>query len=124
MFRILAVDDQAVTRKLVSMILKSKGCQVEDVESAQLALDRVEEQAYDLIVTDYRMPEMNGIELVKELKKVADTKHIPIIMITAEDSETLKNQAEGAGIDAWMPKPFKPNELLSVVERLLKNHSG
>ncbi len=123
MVKILAVDDQAVTRKMVAMILKSQGCQVEDVESAILALERIKQTDYDLVVTDYRMPEMCGIELVKALKKCADTKHIPIIMITAEGSDELKEEAEQAGIDAWMPKPFKPTELLDMVKELLAKDS-
>jgi two-component system chemotaxis response regulator CheY len=117
--KILIVDDSESIRQLVSHTLKSAGYSViEGIDGAD-ALTKLDGQKIHLIICDVNMPNMDGISFVKEIKKLDDYKFIPIIMLTTESQENKKLQGQAAGAKAWVVKPFKPDQLLNVVSKLI-----
>jgi two-component system chemotaxis response regulator CheY len=117
--KILVVDDSESIRQLVSHTLKSVGYDVlEGVDGAD-ALLKITGQKIHLIICDVNMPNLDGISFVREIKKLDDYKFIPIIMLTTESQENKKLQGQAAGAKAWVIKPFKPDQLLGVVSKLI-----
>jgi pilus assembly protein CpaE len=118
--RILAVDDNVVNLKLVSATLTNAGYEVYTAESGQEALARVNQILPDLVILDVMMPEMDGYEVCRSLRKNPITAHIPIMMLTAHD--TLEDKIKGfdAGADEYVTKPFQPAELQVRVKVLLR----
>jgi pilus assembly protein CpaE len=118
--RILAVDDNVVNLKLVSATLTNAGYEVYTAESGQEALARVNQILPDLVILDVMMPEMDGYEVCRSLRKNPVTAHIPIMMLTAHD--TLEDKIKGfdAGADEYVTKPFQPAELQVRVKVLLR----
>lgn len=116
---ILIVDDSASIRQIVSYTLKSAGYDViEGVDGAD-ALTKLAGQKVHLIICDINMPVMDGISFVREIKKSADYKFIPIIMLTTESQERKKQEGQAAGAKAWVVKPFQPGQMLSAVSKLI-----
>ena len=74
---------------------------------------------FDLVVTDYNMPNMDGITMVKEIKKLPNYKFTPIMMLTTESGADKKQQGKAAGATGWIVKPFNPDQLISTVKRVL-----
>lgn len=119
MASILAVDDSASMRQMVSFTLKGAGFDVEDAEDGVQALECAKKRTFDLVLSDVNMPNMNGIELVKELRQLADYKFVPILMLTTESAGDMKLQGKQAGATGWIVKPFNPEQLLSTIKRVL-----
>ena len=119
MNKILAVDDSATMRQLVSFTLKKAGFAVTSAHDGLQALDIAKEEEFDLILSDINMPNMNGIELCKQLRTINDYKSTPILMLTTEASEKEKMHGKSAGASGWIIKPFNPNQLLKTVSRIL-----
>lgn len=116
---ILIVDDSASIRQMVSFTLKSAGYDViEGVDGAD-ALTKLAGQKVHLIICDVNMPNMDGISFVKEIKKSDDHKFIPVIMLTTESQEKKKLQGQMAGAKAWVVKPFRPDQMLNAVSKLI-----
>ncbi|MDV3504206.1 response regulator [Marinobacter sp. M-5] len=115
---ILVVDDSASIRQVVGMALKDAGHQVVTAENGADALGKLNGQRFHLIVSDVNMPVMDGITFVKEVKKRADHKFTPILMLTTESEESKKMEGKAAGAKAWLVKPFKPELLLAAVSKL------
>jgi two-component system, chemotaxis family, chemotaxis protein CheY len=116
---ILIVDDSAGIRKIVSFTLESAGYEViEGVDGAD-ALTKLAGQKVHLIICDVNMPNMDGISFVREIKRSADYKFIPIIMLTTESQERKKLEGQAAGAKAWIVKPFQPDQMLSAVSKLI-----
>jgi two-component system, chemotaxis family, chemotaxis protein CheY len=119
---ILIVDDSEGIRLIVKIALKSVGYEViegTDGVDALTKLTTLTDQKIHLIICDLNMPNMDGITFVREVKKMDDYKFVPIIMLTTDSH--LKNKLEGhaAGAKAWMVKPFQPDQMLSVVSKLI-----
>lgn len=112
-------DDELHIVRIVSMKLTNAGCQVVTALDGQEALTLAQEQQPDLIITDYQMPIMSGMELARCLAKEPDTRDIPIIMLTARGFALSDDQLAGSGIKMVMTKPFSPKELLAAVNDLL-----
>ena len=116
---VLVVDDSAGIRQIVSATLKSAGYEVmEGVDGAD-ALTKLAGHKIHLIICDVNMPVMDGISFVKEIKKSADYKFIPIIMLTTVSQERKKQEGQAAGVKAWVVKPFQPEQMLNVVSKLI-----
>ena len=115
--RILIVDDDAAVRILLRTTFELADVEVAEAENAAVARRRIKAARPDVIVLDVNMPGMNGLDFCKELKGSAQTKDIPIIVLTGSAEGTSAN-AKRAGADAFVRKPFSPLELLSVAERL------
>ena len=119
MATILAVDDSTTLRQMVSMSLKSAGYQVVVANDGQEALRTAQSRQVDLVLTDINMPVMDGITLVKELRKLGNYRLTPILMLTTESASDMKQKGKAAGATGWLVKPFDPDKLLATVKRVL-----
>jgi two-component system chemotaxis response regulator CheY len=119
MSKILAVDDSKSMRQMVSMSLKSAGHEVFEAEDGVEALNIARNNEFDLVITDINMPNMNGVELITELRALPAYKFLPILCLTTESSGDMKTRGKAAGATGWIVKPFSPEKLLSVINRVL-----
>ena len=117
--KMLTVDDSPSVRKLVKFTLKAKGYEVSSAGDGLEALDLLKQEVFDAIILDINMPRMNGLELLHAIK--ADDKYagLPVIMLTTEGQDEDKDKAVALGATAYMVKPFKPTQLLMLLERIL-----
>jgi two-component system chemotaxis response regulator CheY len=115
---VMIVDDSASLRTVVGMALRNAGYTVLEGCDGKDALGKLTGQKVHLIITDLNMPEMDGITLVKELKRHPNYKFTPIIMLTTEGQEEKKQEGQAAGVKAWVVKPFKPDQMLGAVAKL------
>ncbi|NEX62323.1 response regulator [Noviherbaspirillum galbum] len=116
---ILIVDDSASLRAVVGLALRGVGYQVLEAMDGKDALSKLTGQKVHLIICDVNMPNMDGIAFVKEAKQKAAYKFTPILMLTTESGEAKKREGQAAGARAWMVKPFKPEQLLNAVQKLI-----
>jgi two-component system chemotaxis response regulator CheY len=117
--KILAVDDSNSMRQMVAYTLTSAGYDVTDAIDGQQALDIAKKSHFDLVLSDVHMPVMDGIQLIRELRKLTAFKFTPILMLTTESSKEKKMQGKEAGATGWIVKPFNPEKLLLTVKRVL-----
>lgn len=114
--KILIVEDDVVFCKMLTRFLSKNGYQVLDAQNAATAYQLLKDQQIDLAILDYRLPDANGLEIFKSIKKhQPDTK---AILITRFSDESLKKEADDAGIDGYIGKPLDPNELLVQIRSL------
>ena len=116
---ILIVDDSASLRQVVSIALKGAGYDVIEGCDGVDALRKLDGRKIHLIISDVNMPNMDGITFVKEVKKLANYKFTPIIMLTTESQESKKAEGQAAGAKAWVVKPFQPAQMLAAVSKLI-----
>ncbi len=119
MTKILAVDDSASMRQMVAFTLKSAGFEVTDASDGDEALQIAQREAFDVVITDVNMPNMDGITLCKELRQLANFKFTPILMLTTESSNEKKQAGRAAGATGWIVKPFNPDQLLATVNKVV-----
>lgn len=116
---ILAADDSESIRQMVAFSLKREGISVAEAVDGAEALEKARENPFHLVITDLDMPKMNGIELVRELRKLDGYGKTPILLLTTESDAGLKNEARSAGASGWIIKPFRPDQLVATVQKLL-----
>jgi two-component system chemotaxis response regulator CheY len=116
---IMIVDDAVSIRGLASMTLENSGYRVIEATNGKDALEKISGQHVDLIIADLYMPQMDGIELIQLLKADSRYKFIPIVVLTKESGTDMKRQGQTAGAKAWVIKPFKPNTILNVVQKII-----
>ncbi len=116
---ILIVDDSASLRQVVHLTLKSAGYDVIEACDGKDALVKLDGKKVHLIISDVNMPNMDGISLLREVKKHPNYKFTPVIMLTTEAGETRKLEGQAAGAKAWVVKPFQPQQMLSAVSKLV-----
>lgn len=116
---IMIVDDSPSIRQVVSMALTKAGYEVVEAEDGQDALNKLENQKVNLIICDVNMPNMDGLTFLKTLKQQANHKFTPVIMLTTESQQSLKMEGKIAGAKAWMVKPFKPEQMLEAISKLI-----
>lgn len=116
---ILAVDDSASLRQMVVFSLKAAGYSVVEAIDGIDGLHKAKTERFDLILTDLNMPNMDGITLIAELRKLQDYQEIPILMLTTEASNEMKAQGKQAGATGWLVKPFDPQRLTEVVNKVI-----
>jgi two-component system, chemotaxis family, chemotaxis protein CheY len=116
---ILSVDDSASIRQLVVFTLEKEGYAVVSAIDGQDALDKVKATAVDMVITDLNMPNVDGIQLIQSLRTDPAFKFTPIVMLTTESAMNKKDAGKQAGATGWIVKPFKPEQLVAVVKRLL-----
>ncbi len=123
---ILVVEDSATMRSLIASSLEELGGPVKITEapSGFEALRVLPRGPYDLIVTDINMPDINGLELVSFVKNSEAYRSIPLIIISTEGSERDREKGLGLGADAYVVKPFDPEQLREVARDLLAAHRG
>lgn len=117
---ILVVDDSESIRELVGFTLENAGYHVTRCINGKDALINFDKIAVDMVITDLYMPEMNGMEFIKEIRKSDANRHIPILFLTTESQLSKKEEAKQAGATGWIVKPFVPEKLLVIVKRVLR----
>ena len=117
---ILAVDDSSSIRQLLSSTLTGCGYTVVEAVDGQDGLEKLAVGTADLIITDLHMPNMDGIGLIQGVRRNAACRFVPIIMLTTEHQETMRQAGAAAGATAWLTKPFKPEELLMVIRKVMR----
>lgn len=115
----MTVDDAATMRKMISFTLKGAGHDVLEAADGAEAYSVLSQRTVDLVITDVNMPNMNGIELVRQLRALPTFQKIPILMLTTESQPEMKQQGKDAGATGWIVKPFQQDQLLAVVARVL-----
>ncbi|WP_289303211.1 response regulator [Methylophaga sp. UBA3996] len=117
---LLVVDDSLTSRNHIMRIFSTMGIlHIDDAENGRKALDKINENHYDLIVTDLNMPEMDGHELVQYIRNDMGNDAIPIMILTTENNEARLGQVEQAGVSAILNKPFEPHTIREMLFRLL-----
>jgi two-component system chemotaxis response regulator CheY len=116
--RVLTVDDSKTMRDMVSFTLESAGFEVVKAEDGVRALSLLAGTKVDLIITDINMPNMDGVTLVKTLRADSAYKSMPILILTTEGGDDKKAQGRAAGATGWIVKPFAPDKLLQVVNKV------
>ncbi|VAX06603.1 Chemotaxis regulator - transmits chemoreceptor signals to flagellar motor components CheY [hydrothermal vent metagenome] len=114
----LTIDDSKTMRDMVSFTLKNAGYDVVEAENGQLGLDKIAGASFDVIITDVNMPVMDGITFTREARKRVEAKTTPILILTTESGSDIKNEGRSAGATGWIVKPFNPEKLLQVVEKV------
>jgi DNA-binding NarL/FixJ family response regulator len=117
--RLLVVDDEPNLLRAVAACLKTEDYEVTTARSGQEALLRVVESVPDLIISDIRMPGMDGYKLARQLRGSPRTALVPIVFLTAKDETADRIEGFRAGIDAYLTKPFEPDELIAVVNAII-----
>jgi two-component system chemotaxis response regulator CheY len=123
MHSILAVDDSASMRQMVAFTLKSAGYSVVEAVDGQDAWEKANGSAgrdFDLVLTDQNMPNMDGISLTKKLRGNPKYAQTPILILTTESSDQMKQNGRAAGATGWLVKPFDPTKLLEVIKKVIK----
>jgi len=116
---VMIVDDSSSLRQVVSIVLKGAGYEVLEAANGAEAVTRLDGRKVNLIISDVNMPVMDGITLVREVKKLPAYKFTPIMMLTTVSDEGKKREGQAAGARAWMVKPFLPAQMLAAVTKLL-----
>lgn len=122
---VFIIDDSRTVRASVEYTLKKAGYAVESAKNGREGLEVLRELAKKkgtpkMIITDINMPEMDGIEFIKNVKKEPRFKFIPILVLTTESEESMKMKGKQAGAAGWLVKPFKPEQLISVVRKFVR----
>ena len=117
---VLVVDDSPTMRQMVAFTLTNAGYQVVEAGNGKEAVGKVNGGAKpDLVGTDLNMPEMDGITLIKEIRKMPALKFTPILMLTTEASDDKKKAGQAAGATGWIVKPFNPEQMMAVIKKVL-----
>jgi two-component system chemotaxis response regulator CheY len=115
---ILAVDDSNTMRQMVAHVLRGGGYKVLEAADAEVALELARDQPVDAVLTDHNLPGMDGLELVRALRALPRHARTPIVVLTTERSDELRQAGREAGANAWMVKPFDPERLLEMFGRV------
>lgn len=117
---ILIVDDSESIREVVIFTLENAGYTVLSAVDGQDALKHLDGKHLDMILTDLHMPNMDGIGLIKEVRKMETYKYVPILYLTTESQQSIKNEARQAGATGWIVKPFMPDKLIAAIGKIIK----
>ena len=120
MHSILAVDDSASMRQMVSFTLKNAGYEVVEAVDGLDAFDKARTRAFDLVLTDQNMPRLDGIGLTRKLRGHERFKVTPILILTTESSDEMKQAGRAAGATGWLVKPFDPTKLIEVIKKVVR----
>lgn len=122
MSKVLVVDDLATELEIICRILQEAGISVERASDGDEAIARIQESPPDLVVLDVVMPRMNGFEVVRELRENPKTKHLPVVFCSQKNTEIDKIWGMDMGADAYITKPFDPQQLINIVKKLMGNN--
>src|ERR1700760_3930570 len=118
--RILIVEDEKAIRDMIAFGLRRAGYDVREAEDCREARARIVDVRPDLMLIDWMLPDMSGLELTRSLKRAKDTEEIPVIMLTAKAEEQDKVSGLEGGADDYITKPFSPRELLARIQAVLR----
>jgi two-component system chemotaxis response regulator CheY len=117
---ILAVDDSASMRKMVSFTLTGAGYHVVEAVDGQDAWEKAQTHSVDLVLTDQNMPNLDGLGLTRKLREHSKFKSVPILILTTESSDQMKQLGRAAGATGWLVKPFDPGRLIEVIQKVIR----
>jgi len=117
--RILAVDDSPSVRQMVKLSLAGAGYDIVEAGDGAEGLSKARASALDMVVTDLNMPVMNGLGLIRELRKLPAYRGVPILFLTTESDPEMKQRAKAAGATGWITKPFQQDQLVAIVRKVL-----
>lgn len=116
---IMTADDSASIRQMVSFTLKQNGYEVIEAVDGRDALNKLATQKVDMLITDLNMPNLDGLGLIRGVRSGTLNKFVPIIMLTTESQDSKKGEGKAAGATGWIVKPFKPEQLIAVIKKVL-----
>ena len=116
---IMIIDDSISLRQVVSIALTNAGYEVIEACDGKDALAKLTGQKVHLMISDVNMPNMDGISFLKAVRLLPNYKFTPVIMLTTEAGEGMKKEGQAAGARAWVVKPFRPEQLLVAVSKLI-----
>jgi two-component system, chemotaxis family, chemotaxis protein CheY len=118
---VLTVDDSSSIRQMVGFTLRGAGFEVIEARDGRDALTKLEQLAakVHLVITDLNMPVMDGIALLKTLRAPGPYRFLPVLVLTTESQDARKQEARAAGATGWIVKPFRPEQLISTVKKVL-----
>jgi two-component system, chemotaxis family, chemotaxis protein CheY len=116
---ILTVDDSASVRMTTRIALTGAGYTVTEAVDGLDGLTKAKAKRFDAIVTDLNMPNMDGLKMIEELRRLPNQIGVPILFLTTESDAGLKSRAKAAGATAWLTKPFEPTQLVKLVSKVL-----
>ena len=117
---ILAVDDSPSIRQMVTFTLKNAGYDIISASDGLAGLKEANSHRVDLVLTDQNMPGMDGISLTRKLREAPQFKSTPILILTTESSDQMKQAGRTAGATGWLVKPFDPNRLIEVIQKVIR----
>jgi two-component system chemotaxis response regulator CheY len=118
---IVTADDSASVRQMVSFTLRQEGYEIIEAVDGQDALNKLNSSPVHMLITDLNMPNMDGIELIRQVRAAPNgNRCIPIVMLTTESQDSKKQEGKAAGATGWIVKPFKPEQLVAVVKKVLR----
>ena len=117
--KVLVADDEIHIIHVVAIKLRNNGYEVVAANNGAEAYDLARQEKPDVVVTDYQMPLMTGLELITKLRADEQTKDIPVILLTARSFAIAQEQQESLGVSACLSKPFSPKELLKTIQDIL-----
>lgn len=117
---ILIVEDEEAISMLIEYNLNNNGFETQQAFTGKEAIEQIDSRTPDLIILDWMLPEMSGIEVLEDIRQYESTKNIPVIMVTARSEETDKLTGFNSGTDDYMVKPFSPQELIARIKSVLK----
>jgi two-component system chemotaxis response regulator CheY len=118
--RIIVVDDEELELDNIARALKREGWEYQTFLDPIRALENIKEEDYDIALLDFRMPNMDGITIVSELRKLPAFRFTPILLLTTEGAKEKKMQGKAAGATGWLVKPFDPDKLRATVRKVLR----
>jgi two-component system chemotaxis response regulator CheY len=120
MRQILTVDDSSSIRQMVSFTLTKAGYEVSEAVDGKDGLAKTGQKKFDLVISDLNMPNMDGIQMITEVRKLPGYGFTPILMLTTESQAEKKDAGRKAGATGWIVKPFNADQLIAVVQKLVK----
>ena len=115
---ILTADDSASVRQMVGFTLREAGYDVVEAVDGLDALDKLNGSTVNMLITDLNMPNLDGIELIRQMRAQPQFKFMPIIMLTTESQDSKKQEGRAAGATGWIVKPFNSDKLLGIVKKV------
>ena len=115
---VLTVDDSKAIRDMISFTLEPLGYRVIGAEDGAQGLEKFKSETVNLVITDLNMPVMNGMDLIRNIRREGKGAGVPIIMLTTESKPEMKEEGKAAGATGWITKPFDANMLVTVAKKL------
>jgi two-component system, chemotaxis family, chemotaxis protein CheY len=116
---ILIIDDSASIRQMLAFTLRGAGYEVDEAVDGRDGVSKAQRKNYQLVFTDQNMPQMDGLTVIRTLRATPTYRSVPILMLTTESSDAMKQQGKAAGATGWLVKPFDPPKLLEVTKKVL-----
>jgi two-component system chemotaxis response regulator CheY len=121
MHSILAVDDSASMRYLLAFTLRNAGFDVTEAHDGQDAWEKASYRDFDLVLTDQNMPRLDGLGLTRRLREDPRFRSTPILILTTESSDEMKQRGRAAGANGWMVKPLDPARLIEIIGQVMRS---